>query len=129
MSVVVSYTCVTSNNRSIGPIEFAFALSFLVVVPHVELRIECRITFDFTCSDVYRFVDELVEAIIRGGVFLEAIPQTLKISNDKGILIVGSVFVVVTVHVIGQIPWVKVGLERVNGFAAGNLTVPPAFIL
>ena len=129
MSVVVSYTCVTSNNRSIGPIEFAFALSFLVVVPHVELRIEGRITLDFTCSDVYRFVDELVEAKIRGGVFLEAIPQTLKISNDKGILIVGSVFVVVTVHVIGQIPWVKVGLERVNGFAAGNLTVPPAFIL
>ena len=49
----------------------------IFLVPHVELWIEGGITFDMTCSDVSRYIDELVEAIRCSAVFLEAIPQTL----------------------------------------------------
>ena len=96
-------------------------------VPHGQLRIEGRIIFDFTCSGVYHCIKEWAEAIFHVYVFFEAtLPQTLQISNDKRILIVRSKSLGATDFRF-YIP--KDREDRVDGFASGNPTVPPAFIL
>ena len=96
-------------------------------VPHGQLRIEGRIIFDFTCSGVYHCIKEWAEAIFHVYVFFEAtLPQTLQISNDKRILIVRSKSLGATDF---RFYFPKDREDRVDGFASGNPTVPPAFIL
>ena len=74
----------------------------IFLAPHqVELWIEGRITLDLTCSVVSRYIEEIVEAPpSNGAVFWEAIPQTLKVRNDKRIIIVGGVCFVVNFHIV-----------------------------
>ena len=74
----------------------------IFLAPHqVEFRIEGRITLDLTCSVVSRCIEEIVEAPpSNGAVFWEAIPQTLKVRNDKRIIIVGGVCFVVNFHIV-----------------------------
>ena len=115
----------TSHRDFIVVVAVAACTSSSLWPRNVELRIEGWIIFDRTCS----FAKQLGEAITRDGVFEAIIPQTLQIANDERILVVGGVFVAVARLIwVGKV-WVIVGLGCVNRSAAGNVTVPPAFIL